>query len=196
MSLRRKRLAREAAETAPYYMCAEVGMKDVPGYAKLFSAVEHLGHADGVVDTKRMDDGSITAALSLLEKKFRGRGVSCAACYADYLVRDAVNVGVYFNSPDEEASFARAFQGNCMYSLRRSTSRIGGSTGKHTRPPPSSENNTTPDTTRKRRTTQYEIVAHTLGWVSVAGMWSRLLLLLLSSSLSHRRRLLLSRLCS
>jgi len=111
MSLRRKRLAKEATETAPNYMCTEVSMKDVPDYAKLFSAVEHLGHADGVVDTKRMDDRSITTALRLLEKKFASRGVSCAACYADYLVRDAVNVGVYFNSPDEEASFAREFQG-------------------------------------------------------------------------------------
>jgi hypothetical protein len=111
MSIRLKRRVKEETETAPYYMCTEVSMKDVPGYAKLFSSVEHLGHADGVVDTNWMNGGRITEALMLLEKKFASRGVSCAACYADYLIKDSVNAGVYFASSADRESFMNAFEG-------------------------------------------------------------------------------------
>ncbi|MFH1789025.1 MAG: hypothetical protein ABH834_06565 [Candidatus Altiarchaeota archaeon] len=109
MALRRRKNLKAPTETTPYYMCTEVSMKDDPDYGRAYDAVSHLSLSKGTVDGNRLIDEQQRNTLKLVESKCRVRGVSCAACYLDYLTPEAVNVGVYFDSETERDCFTRTF---------------------------------------------------------------------------------------
>jgi len=87
-------------------------MKDDPEYTGVLQGSRYFPFTSKhKVDSYSLKPSIVVEAIRLVEKKFRGRRVSCAACYLDAVDNDEVSVGVYFRSRRERSAFKKAFRG-------------------------------------------------------------------------------------